>query len=95
MNIFSSIRGGVAERMNLRYYLTLGMLSSGLFTFLFGLAYSTGIKTIYYFIVVQVNIESSYYIPTYLILNFFSLTQYIVESILKKNCSRKIFFIWD
>jgi len=47
------VTGGVAERMNLRYYLTLGMLSSGLFTFLFGLAYSTGIKTIYYFIVVQ------------------------------------------
>jgi len=47
------VTGGVAERMNLRYYLTLGMLSSGLFTFLFGLAYSTGITTIYYFVVVQ------------------------------------------
>jgi len=47
------VTGVVAERMNLRYYLTLGMLSSGLFTFLFGLAYSTGIKSIYYFVTVQ------------------------------------------
>jgi len=45
--------GAIAERMNLRYYLTLGMLSSGLFSFLFGLAKSTGIKSIYYFIVIQ------------------------------------------
>jgi len=45
--------GAIAERMNLRYYLTLGMLTSGLFSFLFGLAYSTGITTIYYFVAVQ------------------------------------------
>jgi len=45
--------GAIAERMNLRYYLTLGMVTSGLFSFLFGLAKSTGIKSIYYFIVIQ------------------------------------------
>jgi len=45
--------GAIAERMNLRYYLTLGMLTSGLFSFLFGLAKSTGITTIYYFVTVQ------------------------------------------
>lgn len=45
--------GFIAERVNLRYFLALGMLTSGLFTYLFGLAYSQGIHSLPYFFVVQ------------------------------------------
>jgi len=46
--------GFVAERMDLRYYLALGMIASGVSTFLFGLAYNTGIHNLWYFLAVQV-----------------------------------------
>ena len=39
--------------MNLRYFLSLGMILSGVFTFLFGLAFYTNIHAIAYFIVIQ------------------------------------------
>ncbi|GAB6020611.1 hypothetical protein CHUAL_003286 [Chamberlinius hualienensis] len=45
--------GIIAERMNLRHFLALGMIFSGLFTVLFGLAYPFKIHNIWYFIVVQ------------------------------------------
>lgn len=48
------LSGIVAERVSLRYYLSLGMLFSGLFTFLFGAAKSWNIHSMWYFVLVQV-----------------------------------------
>ena len=47
--------GHIAERMDLRYYLTLGMLGSGLFTALFGFGRYWNIHNIGYYIAIQVN----------------------------------------
>ena len=46
--------GFVAERVSLRYFLTLGMLFSGIFTYLFGMAKVYDIHSMWYFIAVQV-----------------------------------------
>lgn len=48
------ISGMAAERIDLRYYLALGMLLSGLFTYLFGLAFYLNIHSLAFFIVIQV-----------------------------------------
>ncbi|KAK5858309.1 hypothetical protein PBY51_002457 [Eleginops maclovinus] len=48
---FSGIFG---ERLPLRYYLSFGMLMSGLFTCLFGLGFYLKIHSIYYYAVIQV-----------------------------------------
>ncbi|CAL1295644.1 unnamed protein product [Larinioides sclopetarius] len=48
------ISGMLAERIDLRYYLSLGMLLSGLFTYLFGLAYYLNIHSFTFFIIVQI-----------------------------------------
>ncbi|XP_054709352.1 glucose-6-phosphate exchanger SLC37A2-like [Uloborus diversus] len=48
------ISGMLAERIDLRYYLTLGMLISGLFTYLFGLAFYLDIHSYTFFIIVQI-----------------------------------------
>ncbi|XP_067631615.1 glucose-6-phosphate exchanger SLC37A2 isoform X2 [Eurosta solidaginis] len=48
------VSGIVAERVSLRYYLSLGMLFSGLFTLLFGAAKSWNIHSMLYFVLVQV-----------------------------------------
>jgi len=53
--------GFVAERVNLRYFLALGMITSGIFTYLFGLAKSYGIHYMWYFTLIQVR-ESFCYI---------------------------------
>jgi hypothetical protein len=45
----------VAERTNLRYFLALGMITSGLFTYLFGITKSYGIHYMWYFMLVQVR----------------------------------------
>ncbi|XP_057374542.1 glucose-6-phosphate exchanger SLC37A2-like [Daphnia carinata] len=47
------LSGFVAERVNLRYFLALGMLTSGFFTYLFGVSYSQGIHSLPYFFIVQ------------------------------------------
>lgn len=47
------ISGFIAERINLRYFLALGMISSGICSYLFGIAKSYEIHSIYYFIIVQ------------------------------------------
>ncbi|XP_064477178.1 glucose-6-phosphate exchanger SLC37A2-like [Ornithodoros turicata] len=47
------ISGFVAERVNLRYFLALGMLLSALTTHLFGLGYSLAIHSFAYYLVVQ------------------------------------------
>merc|ERR1719334_1795367 len=52
--IFTFGSGFVAERMDLRYFLSLGMIFSGIFTFLFGFAYNAGIHSLAYFIFIQV-----------------------------------------
>ncbi|XP_036331045.1 glucose-6-phosphate exchanger SLC37A2 isoform X2 [Rhagoletis pomonella] len=48
------VSGIVAERVSLRYYLSLGMLFSGLFTLLFGAAKSWNIHSMWYFVIVQI-----------------------------------------
>nr|XP_022899760.1 glucose-6-phosphate exchanger SLC37A2 isoform X2 [Onthophagus taurus] len=47
------ISGFIAERINLRYFLSLGMLLSGLFCYLFGVAKSYNIHSFVYLLVVQ------------------------------------------
>ncbi|XP_007901751.2 glucose-6-phosphate exchanger SLC37A1 isoform X2 [Callorhinchus milii] len=46
--------GIIGERLPLRLYLTFGMLSSGLFTALFGLGYFYRVHNLHYYILVQV-----------------------------------------
>lgn len=46
--------GHVAERMNLRYFLSAGMILSGVMTLMFGLGYTWGIHYIAFYIAVQV-----------------------------------------
>ncbi|CAG2166713.1 unnamed protein product, partial [Oppiella nova] len=48
------INGWIAERMNLRYFLIIGMLFAGLCNVLFGLAYYLDIHSLAYFYVIQV-----------------------------------------
>lgn len=51
----TSLCSGIfGERLPLRYYLTAGMLLSGLFTSLFGLGYFWNIHVLWYFVLVQV-----------------------------------------
>lgn len=50
---FSS--GIFGERLPLRYYLSAGMLLSGLFTSLFGLGYFWDIHVLWYFVLIQVG----------------------------------------
>ncbi|XP_070157160.1 glucose-6-phosphate exchanger SLC37A2 isoform X1 [Polyergus mexicanus] len=47
------LSGFIAERVNLRYFLSLGMLASGISCYLFGIAKSYNIHSLWYFIVVQ------------------------------------------
>ena len=46
--------GFVAEHMDLRHFLTVGMLSSGLFTALFGMGYFWKLHYFAYFVTIQV-----------------------------------------
>ncbi|XP_032590163.1 glucose-6-phosphate exchanger SLC37A2 isoform X1 [Drosophila grimshawi] len=48
------ISGFIAERVSLRYFLSLGMIMTGVFTYLFGLARTSNIHSLWYFILVQV-----------------------------------------
>eukprot|EP00731_Ephydatia_muelleri_P011987 Em0006g881a len=47
------ISGLVADRVNLRYFLVIGMIGSGLGSVLIGVAYFANIHALYYFILVQ------------------------------------------
>lgn len=49
--------GVIAERVNLRYFLALGMIFSGIFSYLFGIAKTYNIHNMGYFILVQVIIS--------------------------------------
>ncbi|XP_066991166.1 glucose-6-phosphate exchanger SLC37A2 isoform X2 [Anabrus simplex] len=48
------VSGFVAERVNLRYFLALGMIFSGIFSYLFGIGKSYGIHDLWYYIIVQI-----------------------------------------
>jgi len=52
--VFMFLSGYLAERIHLRYFLSFGMIFSGIFTYLFGLAYYFEIHNLYYFIVIQI-----------------------------------------
>lgn len=52
--IFMFFSGFIAERCHLRYFLAIGMIMSGIFTYLFGIAYYYNIHSLYYFIIVQI-----------------------------------------
>jgi OPA family glycerol-3-phosphate transporter-like MFS transporter 1/2 len=52
--IFMFLAGYIAERCNLRYFLTISLLFCGLFCFLFGLAHSLEIHHLYYFVIIQI-----------------------------------------
>lgn len=52
--VFMFFSGWLAERVNLRYFLALGMIFSGLFTYLFGLAYYYDIHSYYFFVIIQI-----------------------------------------
>lgn len=47
--------GIVAERIDLRYFLSFGMIISGIFVILFGIGYFIPITSIYYYIFIQVK----------------------------------------
>ncbi|XP_043670632.1 glucose-6-phosphate exchanger SLC37A2 isoform X2 [Vespula pensylvanica] len=47
------LSGFIAERVNLRYFISLGMLTSGISCYLFGIARSYKIHNLWYFILVQ------------------------------------------
>ncbi|KAI8540275.1 hypothetical protein RHMOL_Rhmol09G0250300 [Rhododendron molle] len=45
--------GHIGDRKNLRYFLTIGMVGTGLFTSLFGVGYWGNIHVFYYYLIVQ------------------------------------------
>ncbi|KAL9240380.1 hypothetical protein vseg_014606 [Gypsophila vaccaria] len=45
--------GHIGDRMNLRVFLTIGMLGTGLFTTMFGVGYWLNIHNFYYYLIVQ------------------------------------------
>lgn len=45
--------GHIGDRMNLRYFLTVGMVGTGIFTSLFGVGYWGDIHVFYYYLIVQ------------------------------------------
>jgi OPA family glycerol-3-phosphate transporter-like MFS transporter 1/2 len=55
-SFFMFLSGFVAERVNLRYFLSLGMLMSGLLTVMFGMAYTLKIHSLWYLIFIQVGL---------------------------------------
>ncbi|XP_022230111.1 glucose-6-phosphate exchanger SLC37A2 isoform X1 [Drosophila obscura] len=46
--------GFVAERVSLRYFLSMGMILTGVFTYMFGIARTSNIHSLWYFILVQI-----------------------------------------
>ena len=52
--VFMFVSGWIAERMDLRYFLSGGMFLSGVCVFFFGFAYTVGIHSYWYLIALQV-----------------------------------------
>ncbi|XP_025074988.1 glucose-6-phosphate exchanger SLC37A2 isoform X2 [Pogonomyrmex barbatus] len=48
------LSGFIAERVNLRYFLSIGMLASGISSYLFGIAKPYNIHNLWYFVFVQI-----------------------------------------
>ncbi|XP_033251680.1 glucose-6-phosphate exchanger SLC37A2-like [Drosophila miranda] len=46
--------GFVAERVSLRYVLSMGMILTGIFTYMFGIARTSNIHSLWYFILIQI-----------------------------------------
>uniref|UniRef100_A0A6P4FSZ6 Sugar phosphate exchanger 3 n=1 Tax=Drosophila rhopaloa TaxID=1041015 RepID=A0A6P4FSZ6_DRORH len=46
--------GFIAERVSLRYFLSMGMILTGVFTYMFGIARTSNIHSFWYFVLVQV-----------------------------------------
>jgi len=63
-------RGHIAERTNMRYFLTAGMVLSGITTILFGYAYYWNIHVFAYFVIIQVCAGTvfDYFLPISMIL---------------------------
>lgn len=82
MIFFSLHSGFIAERANLRYFLSFGMLASGISSYLFGIAKSYNIHNLWYFIFVQVNIRLIKHIDAYSFLpySFYFLLHMITGS---------------
>ena len=57
---FWTYSGFVAERVDLRYFLSGGMVLSGLLTMALGFAYFLEIHSLGYFIFIQVNQDLTY-----------------------------------
>ena len=62
--IFMFVSGFVAERVNLRYFLAIGMILSGTFTVLFGLGRCVSSCTIYPNIFCQMAAHTAYIFET-------------------------------
>lgn len=52
---FHDPSGIIGERLPIRYYLTVGMLASGLFTAMFGFGYFYNIHNLWFYIMAQVG----------------------------------------
>uniref|UniRef100_A0A1X7TVC1 Major facilitator superfamily (MFS) profile domain-containing protein n=1 Tax=Amphimedon queenslandica TaxID=400682 RepID=A0A1X7TVC1_AMPQE len=52
--VFLVLSGLIADRVNLRYFLTVGMIGSGIFVSLLGVAYYANVHHLAYFIFVQI-----------------------------------------
>ena len=52
--LFMFVSGIIAERVDLRIFLSVGMMTSGLLTILFGAAYFAGIHTVWYLLFIQI-----------------------------------------
>lgn len=48
------VSGLIAERVNLRYFLSLGMLLSGIFSYMFGMGKILNIHVLWYYLIFQV-----------------------------------------
>jgi len=55
--------GFVAEHMDLRHFLTVGMLLSGLMSVFFGLGYFWNLHSFAYFVTIQVIVMQLIFIP--------------------------------
>lgn len=52
--------GHLAERTNLRHFLTFGMIGTGIFTALFGFGRYWNIHALWFYVIVQVSFEAIY-----------------------------------
>ncbi|XP_017588813.1 glucose-6-phosphate exchanger SLC37A1 isoform X1 [Corvus cornix cornix] len=66
------LSGLIGERLPIRYYLTGGMLASGLFTAMFGLGYFYNVHNLWFYIMAQVSVKHFKVIQSPLKLPFFS-----------------------